>query len=340
MNMKKTIYTILPLTAMMLLHSCARPAETGLNDAAVLYFESWISQNYPTATKTPLGSYIISEETGSGTPMSIFPYFRINYSSYTLDGELSGTTVESVARQNNIYSKTTFYGPMFGYRGENYDAMSSGLEEILSMMNGGGRCKVAIPGWLSTSDRYDTPEEYIKNCSGTDLIYDLELVEPIFDIESWEKDSLTRFVRNNWPGARQDSLDGFWYQRLDSGSDKSITKDSTVYINYIGRRLDGAVFDTNIADTAKVWGLYSDSKEYAPAKIKWYSSDQDYKSITMGSDESSIIEGFAFALSRMHRMEKGICFFWSGLGYSASGSGSSIPAYCPLSFEIEMTTEP
>ena len=60
----------------------------------------------------------------------------------------------------------------------------------------------------------------------------------------------------------------------------------------------------------------------------------------MGSENSSIISGFALTLWQMQSFEKGIGVFYSPLGYNYSGSGASIPGYAPLIFEIEVVEKP
>ena len=42
----------------------------------------------------------------------------------------------------------------------------------------------------------------------------------------------------------------------------------------------------------------------------------------------------------MHPHEKGTAVFYSGVGYGSSGSGSTIPAYAPLRFDIEIVDKP
>ena len=60
----------------------------------------------------------------------------------------------------------------------------------------------------------------------------------------------------------------------------------------------------------------------------------------MGSSNSSMINGFALTLWQMRSMEKGVGVFYSPMGYSYNGSGSSIPPYSPLVFEIEIVAKP
>ena len=327
--------------SLLLLASCAREKTAGLNDDAKRYFDAWISRNHPGAVRTPLGAYVLSETPGTGTEAASLAYVRVNYTTHTLKGQMQTTTVEKVARQNGNYDQTKYYGPIVGYRGEGLEVMAAGLEEAISTMKTGGRKTVAVPGWLSKAERYYTEEEYLKNCSGTDLIYDLELVDAFDDIEAWELDSLRRFMTKNYPAAVEDSeQEGFFYVKTRDGIDKEFAADTTIYINYTGRLLNGRAFDTTIADTAKVWGLYSSSKTYKQQLVKWFSSDRDYSSITLGEDETSVISGFAYGLSLMHPGEAGKCFFVSKYGYSGSGSGNSIPSFSPLCFELEITEKP
>jgi len=331
---------LIATAALLFLASCAKESSIGTNDDAKRYFDAWISQNHPAATRTPLGSYIISRTEGTGVPAGDSMYVRLNYSYYTLDGDLASTTDEMVARQCKTYSAANYYGPALSYRGENLEAMGAGLEEAISGMKVGGKMRIVIPGWLSQAARYDSEAEYLANCSGTDYIYDIELVDLFNDEEKWERDSLLRFMAANYPEAKEDgTYDGFFYVKEKGDDDASVfPSDTTFYINYTGRLLNGQVFDTTIADTAKVWNLYSSSTTYQQKSVTWYSDDEDFTHIKLADNE--IINGFAYALSQMHPGEKGTCFFVSKYGYSFSGSGKSIPACSPLSFTIETTVAP
>lgn len=47
----------------------------------------------------------------------------------------------------------------------------------------------------------------------------------------------------------------------------AITYGDCVDVNYTGKFLNGTVFDTNIEQVAKQWGLYNESMDYVPAKV-------------------------------------------------------------------------
>ena len=138
-----------------------------------------------------------------------------------------------------------------------------------------------------------------------------------------------------------DSLEnhkGFYYKQTELVRDTtSFPKDTTIYINYTGRLLDGTVFDTTDERLAKDNGIWSSSRTYEPVQINW---GETYTDITMGSSSSSIIDGFALTLWQMRKFEKGIGVFTSDYGYGYSGSGESIPPFASLAFEIEIVAKP
>ena len=84
-----------------------------------------------------------------------------------------------------------------------------------------------------------------------------------------------------------------------------------------------------------MYNIYSSAKTYAPSEINW---NEDPASVTL--EGSSVISGWAKAISMMNDHEKGVAMFYSSLGYSYSGSGNSIPPYAPLIFEIELVDNP
>ena len=334
----------LPYAALiaLVLCACAKAPTPGLNDSAKLYFDAWIHVNHPDAVASGLGAYVLSETTGSGTEAGTAkanPYVRVHYIVSDLDGTVLSTSLKEVAQRIGEYDEEDYYGPEIWQRGEGQ--LAAGLDDALESMRTGGIRTVAIPGWLNTTSRYAAKEDYLAKVNGTSAVYEVGLLEVIPDIKKWETDSVGRYVTATFPGkSAGDSLKyGFYYVRgAAPSSEEDFPIDTTIYINYVGRLLDGHVFDTNVKDSAKFYGLYSASRTYAPTAVTWYNADGTYTDIKMGG--STVIDGFAYALSKMHPHEKGTAVFYSGVGYGSNGSGTSIPGYSPLRFDIEIVDKP
>ncbi len=356
--MKKTILYL--SLAALVLAGCAKAPKKGTNEDAKRYFEAWKQVYYPNATRTPLGAYILEETPGTGASAGTTtanPFVRINYTVRSLDGTVQISTSEAMAKQLGNFEKNEgknpYYGPVVLARGS--AGQAAGVEESLAAMSVGGSRTVAIPGWLLGKDSssgvpilYSTAEDYEQKVSGpTPLIYELELMDVIPDIKQWQIDSVGRYIAAQFPKKSvTDSIKlGFYYFMTDHPSTPDKFKpDTTIYINYIGRRLDGTVFDTSIADTAKYYGIYSASRTYGPCAINWYTTDETYADITMtlpdAKSGSSVISGFSFALDQMHPHEKGSAIFISNWGYGAKGSSPAIPSYSPLRFDFEIVDKP
>ena len=337
MMMKR--YAILIFAAVAALAGCAKSASVGLNESSKRYLEAYMQTHYPAATKTALGSYVISSEAGSGALIGnsdASPYVRVEYNVYDLDGNVSSTTSKTLAQRVGLYDEDggSYYGPLIWYRPSN--SLYVGLDELVASMKAGGKVDAIIPGWLVTYDEYDTASEYEANCSGTTARYELTVLEGISDIEQWEVDSISRYFQRCMPSVSlADSLYyGMYYFTTKEPTDTvKFGADSTFYINYVGRFLDGTVFDTNIKDTAKVYEIYNSSSTYTPQEVVMA---EEYSDVTMG--DNSIITGFAYALMQMRPYESGTAIFTSTYGYGTSGSGA-ISGYTPLRFDIEVVDE-
>lgn len=329
------------MVAALLTSACAKTVQISTNDAAKRNFDAWMYVNYPDLTPTPLGAYVIEETEGEGALLgsqSESGYVRMNYTVTDLEGNVTSTSSEEVSKQIGDYDETYYYGPRIWCRLN--DGVYAGVDEALSTMRVGGYKKTIIPGWLFSTTRYGSAEEYVQNVNGANAIYSMEVVEVIDDIEKWEIDSLSSYMARVHPEIPvADSLKyGFYYiQRKAPADTNSFPTDSTIYINYVGRLLDGRVFDTNIRDTAKLYGLYSSSRTYEPALINW--DKDDYSNLTMTTDKDDLIDGFKYLLWHMRSYEKATGIFYSGLGYGASGSGEAIPEYSPLIFDVDIVDE-
>ena len=293
--------------AALTLAGCAKSEKTEDNEAELRYLEAWVKVNHPDAQKTELGAYIIEDTPGKGETFE-----------ESVDGTISATTDKKIAQQIGKYNKSYYYGNVVwaAYKG----VITEGVLDVLKGMKIGGTRRALIPSWLFTYSSYKNAGEYYKHAvdKSSAAIYTITLNGLSSDILKTQVDSMA------------------------APSDTSaFPSDTSIYINYTGRLLNGQVFDTTIADTAKFYNVYSSSSKYEPRKISWGEKDTDLRLYSSSSsDGSEVVTGFSKTLWQMRAHEKGVGVFFSSYGYQGSGSGSVIPAYSPLVFEIEIVDKP
>lgn len=319
---------------------CAKSEKTSPNADEQRYLEAWIQVKHPEAVKTDLGTYMISDVPGTGKSFEGQNYVIVEYTVTDTDGNISATTSRKTAQQIGKYDKSYYYGtvvwPAFG------ENLPVGVSDMLEGMKVGGTRTSVIPAWLMTYDRYKKPSEYLDHSTDNSTsVYTLTLKGVSDDILKTQIDSMEVYSRNHLEGADSTSY-GFYYKQFIEPKDTvAFPSDTSIYINYIGRLLNGQVFDTTIKDTAKFYNVYSSSRDYAPVKVSWGESYSDLRLYSdSDSDGSEVVTGFALTLWQMHKYEKGAGMFFSPYGYGTSGSGSVIPGYAPLVFEIEIVDEP
>lgn len=341
--MKKTYIYIIISAYLLMVAGCAKQAVVGPNDAAKRYIDAWIElynkENKTDIKPSGLGIYVLdSTETTSETVVTDNGFAIVDYTITDLKGNILETSLAEKAKQLGLYDSTYYFGPEVWLT---MDAtIQAGLQDALVGMKVGEYKKVMIPSWLMTYSTYSTPGEYLNQSSEyTHTIYEFTVKDYTDSINVWQIDSIKRYINNKYEGGVEsfkNDTTGFYYKQLKAPvSDKAFPSDTTIYINYTGRLLNGLIFDTTDERTAKDHGIYNSSRTYGPTEVNWAES---YSEITLGS--SSVIEGFARTLWSMKAMEKGVGIFYSPLGYSYSGSGESIPGYAPLIFEIEIVAEP
>lgn len=336
--MKYRILTV--AAAIALLSGCAQNSADDSGELSKMAFEAWATLNKTADwVETELGSYIIELDPGDIkdnpiTDAESLPYLSLSYTISTLDGTISATSDELTSKRLGTWQKNHYYGPHISVRKDK--GTYAGIEEILPMMGLGGHCRVAIPSWLLTNDRYSTKEKYLANNKSETkhMIYDFTVEEFILDIEEWEKDKIKNALGKDFSKAKE-IKDGIWYiqDKASDAPDSVFAKDATIYINYNCRRIDGTGIDTNNADLAKDFGTYTYTGSYGPVQINWGEKAEE---ITMGTTKSSLVNGFKQGLFVMKPHEKGRVYMTSTDAYTSNGSGSAIPGYCPIYFELEL----
>lgn len=342
MIMKK-VYILL-LGSLAILFSCAKTVEVSDNEKQKEYLEDWIKR-YPDA-RLENGLYILEDVPGDGEEWNSATggYAFCNAIVRSLSGTVLSNSDKEMAKQlqGKDFSEADYYDPRVVAIGEGYSY--AGFDKMLRGMKVGGKRTAVIPSWFMTFDRYNTNDEYFANDSGTDsAIYTIFYHGQCTDITEWEKAQINDYADKHMPGAlgaspNADEIDAdqLLFLTRTPGEDKLMPNDTTVYIHYTGRLLNGQVFDTTDAIVAEDNNIFDSSKTYGPVSITW---GEAYSDIAMNGS-TSLIKGFQAAIYMMHPYEKASVVFTSAYGYSSTGSGTRIPGYAPLCFDIEIVDKP
>lgn len=122
-----------------------------------------------------------------------------------------------------------------------------------------------------------------------------------------QKDQIEEFIAKKKLTVTEQLANGLRYIRLNPGTGEIPASGKVVKLKYTGRFLNGFAFDGNMART-------------------------DSFSVTVGG--TSTVIGFQTGVEKMRLGERAILVFPSSIGYGEKGSGSSIPGFTPLVFEI------
>jgi FKBP-type peptidyl-prolyl cis-trans isomerase FkpA len=114
--------------------------------------DRYLKENSIEAQKTESGLRYVITQKGKGDNAKAGQLVRVNYSGFLLDGRCFDSSIESVARQNNVYNELRApYQPIeltIGYR-----EVIPGWEEALTLMNKGSKMTVYIPSGLAYGPR-------------------------------------------------------------------------------------------------------------------------------------------------------------------------------------------
>jgi len=295
--MKKAL--IIGLTVALIFSSCKKDQ---VDYAAIEQktLNEYLQLNYPNVTADKDGLYTIEETKGTGISPLTTNYVLINYSVARIASPVSkkifDTNIESLARENNLYSKNVHYSSKI-WKIEN---MLKGIKLALNKMKEGGKAKFILPSNLAYEDK---EIGYLPAYST--LIVELELIKVIENIDAYEKTLIEDYINKSELNYIKTEK-GIYITIIKNGEGNKYKEKDLVSLSYKGEYLDGIIFDSN--------------SNGAPLKF------------TIGNN--NVISGFDFAVRELNLGAKARVIIPYKLGYGIEGNGS-IKGYETLVFEIE-----
>ncbi|GAB3329972.1 FKBP-type peptidyl-prolyl cis-trans isomerase [Marivirga atlantica] len=140
-----------------------------------------------------------------------------------------------------------------------------------------------------------------------------QLKEDLVIIESYLED-------NNLEAEVHSS--GLHYIIEEEGTGEKPNNGQQVVVDYVGRFLDGRVFDTSIDSVARAEGVYNENRNYQPFQF------------TLGV--GAVVSGWDIGIALLNEGSKAQFILPSYLGYGSNGSGGTIPANTVIMFEVEL----
>ncbi len=315
-ELNKIVYVAV---AALVLFSCAVEKDESERSVQQRILDAFVDVNYPDAQRWDSGLVIISSEEGTGDTLNKYEAGFFKYSIRTTDSVYLETNQEELAKILGTYSKSNYYGPKYYELG--YETIYAGVEEAVHNMREGGKISFILPPWLT----YTSSENMLNLTMST--IYEMELKEVVENMLTWQQDTMKAYANTHYPGLDTLKANFYFKKLVDAGGDT--LKNESVDVYYVGRLLDGWVFDTNIADTAKKYGIYDSSREYTPLEVL-YNED-----LSQMKEDNSLVEGFCMALKEMSFGDVAFTMFYSEYGYSSTGS-DKIGPYQPLIFWLDV----
>lgn len=316
----KTLFKILLLaSAAAAAASCAVEKEESPESVQERILKAFVKKYYPDAVRKPSGMYIIDSIPGTGRTPQDTSYVLVDYTITYLNGTYNSYTSDSVAKQLGTFTYSGYYDPRVWSLRDN----TPGVIELLTGMREGGSVKAIVPATLL--DEESGTE--ITEGDGSSKIYEIRLVEVIDNINQYQFDQIEDFVAARYPDITDSTTYGFYFHKYNTNLLDTVKNNESMQVRYIGRYLNGTVFDTNIEDSAKKYRIYSSGGSYTSLAYKFL--DDSSKAMT----ENKFVPGFNKALYSMNYEEHAVTVFYSGLGYGDDGSGN-VPGFVPLCFEL------
>ena len=316
--------------------SCAKEADVDLENLEQRSLDAWVQKyvnnNGTVARRLDNGMYVTVDnsraDASSVATADTVVWIKYDCTGYDLYKNVYLTRSETMARRQGTYTPYTHYVPTYAFCGLESTGMVEGLfyafrnalpdasgNEVL--LRKGSKATLYLPsslayGSLGVSDEVGYGGQYSLD-GNIPSVLEITIEEVIKDPEAYEKSCVDEYLATTADNYELvvDSLEYLYFDRNfrlaegDVYDGDSIKTDSTVYVWYVGKFLDGFVFDTNI-DSVKT-RLYGKVDEEGKAF-----------SVTI-SDHAEVVKGWLYSLQHLRKGQWAKLLFTSEYGYGIDG---------------------
>ena len=335
------------LVVMASFGSCAKQDDPTWDELAQTSFDAWMSLYGEGAEKQASGMYVLKLKEGSGTKSATeaSQWVRVNYTGRALvSGDVYVSRDAEIAKMQGTFEYYIHYIPDYmsmmmysSYPSDYYPI--EGLYRALTQMKEGDVWRLYIPANMAyASNTFSSSNSYFAGQNAlsedTPVIMEVELLAVVDDPEKEERSQVQNYAVSHLGVGLGDTIGpDIYYKVFSNIAEKNIAieKDSTVNYYYVGRFLDGFVFDTNVKDTADKYNL---------TQYNLLSTYQLPLSTTVGtsSDDGGVVGGLDSMLHHLSYGDVAECIFTSESMYGNDGSFSTtatiIPPYTPVIFQV------
>jgi len=134
--------------------------------------DNFLKEKAIVAKTTPSGLRYTVTKAGKGATPVAGQNVKLNYKGYLLNGKVFDSSIESIARENNVYQEGRPYEPLalqVGIPGQ----VIAGWDEAIALMNKGSKMTVYIPSTLGYGPQRRS-EDILENSI---LVFDMEMVD-------------------------------------------------------------------------------------------------------------------------------------------------------------------